>query len=42
MAKTHAQREFEALLKKEMENMKREERLENVARIGRANQYAAD
>lgn len=37
MAKTHAQKEFEALLKKEIENMKREERLENVARIAKAN-----
>lgn len=37
MAKTYEQREFEALLKKEIEQMKREERLENVARIAKAN-----
>ena len=37
MAKTQQMREWEQFVKKELEMMKREERLENVARIARAN-----
>ena len=33
------QREYENMVKKEMEMMKREERLENVDRISRANDH---
>ena len=39
MAKTQQMREWEQFVKRELEMMKREERLENVARIARANTY---
>ena len=38
MSQTATQREWEQFIKKEMDMMKREERLENVARIARANE----
>jgi hypothetical protein len=37
MTQTATQREWEQFVKKEIDMMKREERLENVDRIGRAN-----
>ena len=36
------QRQYHQMIKKEAEMIKREERLDNVARIGRANQHAKD
>ena len=36
------EREFEAVLRREAELLKREERLENVERINKANRYAAN
>lgn len=36
------QREYEARIKREQELLKREERLDNVARIARANKYQAE
>ena len=39
MAKTQEQRDYDHMIHKEIEMMKREERLENVERIGRANQH---
>ena len=40
MQQTQTQREWEQFVKKEIEMMKREERLENVDRIARANAHA--
>ena len=40
MSQTQTQREWEQFVKKEIEMMKREERLENVNRIARANEHA--
>lgn len=39
MAKTKEQREYELMIRKEVELIKREERLENVERIARANEH---
>lgn len=37
-----AQRDYEGRIKREQELLKREERLDNVARIARANKYQAN
>lgn len=42
MQMTSEKREYELMLKRELELMKREERLENVERIARANDYRKD
>ena len=39
LKKITKEREYKALIKKEVEILKREERLENVARIAKANEY---
>ena len=39
LKKITKEREYRNLIKKEMEILKREERLENVARIAKANEY---
>lgn len=39
LVKITKEREYKALIKKEIEILKREERLENVARIAKANEY---
>jgi hypothetical protein len=39
MVRTQEQRDYENWIKREVDLMKREERLENVERIGRANDY---
>lgn len=39
LRKAQEEREYEMFVKKEMELIKREDRLENVERIARANQY---
>ena len=41
LQKSQRQRDWENTLKKEMDLLKREERLENVARIARANEYSS-
>ena len=42
LKEVYDKREYDHKLKKELELIKREERLENVKRINRANQYAKD
>ena len=39
LKKITKEREYKTLIKKEVEILKREERLENVARIAKANEY---
>ena len=39
LKKAYKEREYQSLIKKELETLKREERLENVARIAKANEY---
>lgn len=39
MDETNKNKEFQSTLKKEMDMLKREERLENVQRIAKANEY---
>lgn len=41
LQETMQRREFDQMLRREAELLKREERLENVARIAKANEYAA-